>query len=210
MARAMNTTKFTFDTVFGTDRDSTSERARSRRMLSETEVEKLVSQARAEGAAAEEAKALDAVAKGVREVERTMRETMARLAEDVESLRAESAAIALAAARKMAHAALACFPEGEVEAALRDAMHQAVGEPRIVLRAAPKVAEALAPRVAEIAHEEGYEGRVQIAADSALTGADCRIEWRGGGAERTEVAILAALDEVIMRRFQRQQGPSEG
>ena len=28
-----------------------------------------------------------------------------------------------------------------------------------------------------------------IAADPAMTGADCRIEWRGGGAERSEAAI---------------------
>ena len=44
--------------------------------------------------------------------------------------------------------------------ALRQAMHQAIGEPRITLRAAPAVIEALEPRLAEIAHEEGYEGRV--------------------------------------------------
>ena len=65
-------------------------------------------------------------------------------------------------------------------------MHQAIGEPRIILRAAPAVTEVLEPRLAEIAHEEGYEGRVLIAADPAMTGADCRIEWRGGGAERSE------------------------
>ena len=46
--------------------------------------------------------------------------------------------------------------------------------------------EVLEPRLAEIAHEEGYDGRVMIAADPAMTGADCRIEWRGGGAERSE------------------------
>jgi flagellar assembly protein FliH len=57
------------------------------------------------------------------------------------------------------------------------------------------------PKISAIAHEEGYEGRVMIAADPAIRGADCRIEWRGGGSERSEAAIEAALDVLIERRF---------
>ena len=40
-----------------------------------------------------------------------------------------------------------------------------------------------------------------LAADPAIAGADCRIEWRGGGSERSEAAIEAALDALIARRF---------
>jgi flagellar assembly protein FliH len=69
------------------------------------------------------------------------------------------------------------------------------------LRAAPDVAAVLEPRIADIAHEEGYEGRVMIAADASIKGADCRIEWRGGGSERSESAIEAALDALMERRF---------
>ena len=72
--------------------------------------------------------------------------------------------IALAMAKKIAPAALAALPAGDVEIALRQAMHQAIGEPRITLRAAPAVAEVLEQRLADIAHEEGYEGRVAMAA----------------------------------------------
>jgi len=80
-------------------------------------------------------------------------------------------------------------------------MHQALAEPRITLRAAPQVTEVLEPRLSDIAHEEGYDGRVMIAADPAMTGADCRIEWRGGGAERSEQAIEDALTALIAHRF---------
>jgi flagellar assembly protein FliH len=80
-------------------------------------------------------------------------------------------------------------------------MHQAIIEPRITLRAAPDVVEALAPRVDSIAHEEGYDGRVLLAADPAMRGADCRIEWRGGGAERSEAVIEEALSRLIANRF---------
>ena len=57
-------------------------------------------------------------------------------------------------------------PPADVEAALREAMHQAIGEPRITLRAAPDVIAALEPQHRPTSpHEEGYDGRVVIAAD---------------------------------------------
>ena len=80
-------------------------------------------------------------------------------------------------------------------------MHQAIGEPRITVRAAPAVTEVLEPRLADIAHQEGYEGRVMVAPDPAMAAGDCRIEWRGGGAERSESAIEDALTSLIAHRF---------
>ena len=71
----------------------------------------------------------------------------------------------------------------------------------------PRSAESLAPHIARIAHEEGYDGRVQISPDAALKGADCRIEWRGGGAERAEAVIDAALDELMARHFRDADAP---
>jgi flagellar assembly protein FliH len=120
---------------------------------------------------------------------------------EIEAVRAEAALLAMAAAKRIAPAALAALPAGDVENALREAMHQAIGEPRITLRAAPDVIAALEGKVAGIAHEEGYDGRVMMAADPGISGADCRIEWRGGGSERSEAAIEAALDALIARRF---------
>ena len=40
-----------------------------------------------------------------------------------------------------------------------------------------------------------------VAADATMTGGDCRIEWRGGGAERSEQIIEDALTALISRRF---------
>jgi flagellar assembly protein FliH len=204
-----NASKVTFDTVFATGHDVASDAAlaRRRKTLTEGEIEFLRAEARAEGLRAGEVRALETLTVAVREVAAAARVALDQASQEIEALRAESAAIALALARKLAHAALEAFPSGEVEAALREAMHQAIGEPRIVLRAAPRVAEALADRIGEIAHEEGYDGRVQISGDAALHGADCRIEWRGGGAERASAAIDAALGEVIGRRFQDAQIP---
>jgi flagellar assembly protein FliH len=76
-----------------------------------------------------------------------------------------------------------------------------LGEPRIVLRTAPGVADAISARLNDIAHDEGFDGRVQISGDPALKGSDCRIEWRGGGAERSEQTIENTLQELIARHF---------
>lgn len=199
----MSAVRYTFDTEFKDEIDVVPEavRARRRQTLTEAELDALRSSAHSEGMQAGEIRALEAVAAGTREVIHALRAALAHTAAEAEGLRAQSTGIALAAARKLARAALAAFPAAEIERCLRDAMHQAIGEPRIVLRAAPAVAEALSSGIDEIAHEEGFEGRVQISADPALTNADCRIEWRGGGAERIEAALEAALDDLVARRF---------
>src|SRR6202012_2583258 len=107
--------------------------------------------------------------------------------------------LAFAAARTLTPMALDALPAADVELAFREALHQAIGEPRIVLRAAPRVIEALGERLNEIAHEEGSEGRVFPAADPSFKAADCRIEWRGGGAERSQAAIEQAFASLIAR-----------
>jgi flagellar assembly protein FliH len=195
--------KYTFDTEFRSDGDVVAGAARGRQKkgLTQEEIDQLCAQARAEGTHAGEVRAQEAIAAGARDAAQALTAALGQLARDYEMLRSEAADIALAAARKLARSALAALPAAEVEAMLREAMHQAIGEPRIVLRAAPAVAEAISGQLTDIAHEEGYDGRVQISADSSLKDADCRIEWRGGGAERAESTIEAAIADLIARRF---------
>jgi hypothetical protein len=40
-----------------------------------------------------------------------------------------------------------------------------------------------------------------------LSGADCRLEWRGGGIERSHSLIETALADLIVRRFSRADEP---
>jgi flagellar assembly protein FliH len=195
--------KFTFDTEFAgnEDRPTPSARARQKQTLTTEELESLKAAARSEGENHAGVRATEALDRTVAALTIAIRAALDNSHAQVEALRAEAAELALAMAKRIAPAALAALPAGDVEIALRQAMHQAIGEPRITLRAAPVVIEALSPRLEEIAHEEGYEGRVMIAADAAMTGADCRIEWRGGGAERREQAIEDALTALIAHRF---------
>jgi flagellar assembly protein FliH len=205
----MTPAKFNFDTEFRSDGDrvSMAARARAKRLLSQDEIDQMCARARAEGMKTGEGRALDLVAHGANEAGRALRELVARIHEEVEILRRDAVEIAFAAARKLAPMALDALPSADVERALREAIHQAIGEPRIVLRVSARVAEALDGRIAKIAQEEGYEGRIILGADPAIKGADCRIEWRGGGAERSEAAIADAFAQLIERRFPHQSIP---
>jgi flagellar assembly protein FliH len=195
--------KFTFDTEFAgsEDRPAESARARRKKTLTTEELENLQALARSEGENTAQARAIETLERTIAALTISVRAALETSHAEIESLRDDAAKLALAMARRIAPAALAALPAGDVEIALRQAMHQAIAEPRITLRAAPSVTEVLEPRLNDIAHEEGYDGRVMIAADPAMTGADCRIEWRGGGAERSEQAIEDALTALIAHRF---------
>lgn len=195
--------KFTFDTEFvgGEDRRAPAARARQKQTLTIEELERIQAQARAEGETSARVRSNEALERSVAALTISLRAALDQSHAELENLRTEAAHVALAMASRIAHAALSALPSSDVEVALRQAMHQAFGEPRITLRAAPVVTELLGSRLSEIAHEEGYEGRIQIAADPAMKSGDCRIEWRGGGAERSHEAIEDALAALIANRF---------
>ena len=195
--------KFTFDTEFsgGEDRPTESARARQKKTLTTEELENLQALARCEGENNAQARAIETLERTIAALTISVRAALETSHAEIEIVRDDAAKLALAMAKRIAPAALAALPAGDVEIALRQAMHQAIAEPRITLRAAPAVTEVLEPRLNDIAHEEGYDGRVMIAADPSMTGADCRIEWRGGGAERSEQTIEDALAALIAHRF---------
>jgi flagellar assembly protein FliH len=196
-------TKYTFDLEFRGEADlvSNAARARQKKTMTTDEIDAMCARARAEGAKAGQVRAAENTERAVDALTVAIRAALDTSHAEIETLRSEAAEIALAMAKRIAPAALAALPAGDVEIALRQAMHQAILEPRLTLRAAPAVAEVLESRLAEIAHEEGYDGRVMLTADPNVIGGDCRIEWRGGGAERSEAAIEAALTALIAHRF---------
>jgi len=197
-----NSVKFTFDTHFD-DRatEAVAGNARTRKSLSADEIEALKKDAREEGRRQADILATQAVAASIGQVAAAMVAAIEAMDGEVERLRAEAALLALSAARKLAGAALSHAPEAEIAEALTIALHQAIGEPRIVVKTPAALAKAIEKHAADIAAEQGFEGRIQIVADSTLSGADCRIEWRGGGVERSHAMIDDALAELIARRF---------
>jgi flagellar assembly protein FliH len=197
-----NSVKFTFDIDFD-DRAAEEAEARARKSFSTEEIETLKRDAREEGRKQADILATQAVAASIGQVAAAMVAAIEAMDGEVERLRAEAASLALAAARKLAGAALNHAPEAEIAEALNVALHHAIGEARVVVKTPPALAKAIESRAAEIAAEQGFEGRILIAGDNSLSGADCRIEWRSGGVERSHPMIENALADLIARRFGR-------
>ena len=195
--------KYTFDVEFRPEGDlvSNAARARQKKAYTTDEIDQLSARAREQGMKAGQVRAAEMQAQEVAKLVDALKAVVARTTRASDEVREEASLIALAAARKLAGAAVQALPTADVEDVLRHALHQALGEPRIVLHTSQKVAELLRPKLAEIAHEEGFEGRVVVAGEAAMGSADCRIEWRGGGAERSTAQIEGAIAELIARRF---------
>jgi flagellar assembly protein FliH len=196
-----NSIKFTFDTHFDAASAAEPRAERSRKSYSAEEIEQIREAAREEGRRGSDIRATQAVAASIGQVASAVLSAVQAMDGEIESIRTESAALAFSAAKKLAAAALAAAPEAEIAEALNAALHQAIGEPRVVVKTPPGLSAKIEMKAAEIAAEQGFEGRIQFIADAGLQGADCRIEWRGGGIERSHRLIEQSLSDLIARRF---------
>ena len=196
-------TKFKFDTEFRPEGDlvSNAARARQRKVMTQEELDHMLTRARETGLKMGQVRAAEATAAAVQQLCAIVQDSMGRAQNQLDDMRQDASKLALIAAKKLAQVAIAQMPEADVEEALREAMHQAIAEPRITLRAAPNVVEAIKDKLEELSLEVGYEGRLVATADPTIGGADCRIEWRGGGAERSMQKIEEAIEEVISRHL---------
>ncbi len=204
--------KFTFDTEFRPEGDlvSNAARARQRKVFTQEELDHMLSRAREQGMKTGQVRAEEATAAAIAQLATTVQESMAGAQSQIESLREEAAQLALIVAGKLARVAIESMPEGEVMEALNEAIHQAITEPRIVLKAAPNVIAVIKDKLAEVANEMGYEGRLVATPEPGIRGADCRIEWRGGGADRNMEHLEQAIGEVITRRFSQSRTTRKG
>ena len=197
----MSARKFTFDTVFDESGRIVREtdRARVKRSFTPDEVEAIRRDAHAQGTGSIEARAAQATSLAMGQVAQAVMQVLSTLDEVVAQHRAEAAELALAVARKLAGAALERLPQPEIERVIADCLHQMPGEARVVVRVAPAAAAELKARVAEIAHEQGFNGRVLVTPEPSMKHADCRIEWADGGAERSLDALAAEIDALTAR-----------
>jgi flagellar assembly protein FliH len=169
--------------------------------MTQEELDHMLSRARETGLKMGQVRAAEATAAAVQQLCAIVQDSMGRAQNQLDDMRQEASKLALVAAKKLARVAVSQIPEGDVEDVLREAMHQAIAEPRITLRAAPNVIEAIKDKLEELSLEAGYEGRLVATADPSIGGGDCRIEWRGGGAERSMQKIEEAIEEVVSRHL---------
>lgn len=122
---------------------------------------------------------------------------LTRLDAESRAMREEAARVALAAARKIAGAALDAFGEeraaGAVEAAMDTLRHQ----PRLVVRLAPEAAEKLGPRIAEMCDTHAYAGAVLVRPQPGLRNGDVVIDWSDGVITLSPDDAARRIEEIV-------------
>jgi flagellar assembly protein FliH len=114
-------------------------------------------------------------------------------------LEAESVEVAVAVAQKLAPVLIAKEPLAEITGLASSCFHQLIAAPHIVVRVADQIYEAARPKLEQIAHLHGFQGRLVMLAEPGMAVGDCRIEWADGGVSRDRAATEAAIAEAVTR-----------
>jgi flagellar assembly protein FliH len=104
--------------------------------------------------------------------------------------------------RKAVPALCRTAPLLELETLVSECVREAFDEPRIVLRVADGVFDAMQQRLAAITGGAGFAGKVVLLADDSLDLADARVEWAEGGAERDTKRLLRDIDGALARALE--------
>jgi len=126
-----------------------------------------------------------------------LKDTAAELAEVNQRREHQSLQAAVTILRKL-------FPElarrhglEEIEAAIAACLERLHDEPRVVVRTADSLVDRLCERIDPLAEACGFEGKIVLLSDQALSSSDVRIEWADGGAERDTDRLWDDVDQIL-------------
>jgi flagellar assembly protein FliH len=88
-----------------------------------------------------------------------------------------------------------------IELFVRQVLPIAVGEPRLLVRAHAMIAAELEERLKDVFMRASFQGSYAVITDYELQPGDCRLEWEGGGADRSEARIWRDIREVVAGNF---------
>lgn len=116
-----------------------------------------------------------------------------------EALRGEMAEIVLAIAEKLSGRNLETHPLGMVEAMVNECLIMLAGEARLSIAVCPALKEPLERHLATL--EQGGEQVLEVVGDVSLQSGDCRIQWPGGKAARSQAELRREIEEIVERAF---------
>jgi flagellar assembly protein FliH len=192
---------FAFDTVFDDAGSIAYQPPARRKHYTAEEVEAARAAGYAEGersaVAQAEARAADALA----DIARAARAALSALQGVAHEHRVGSAQLALAAARRIADAALDRFPEAPAAAALEALAREIEAEPRLMVRVAPDLQARIQAALDHTAEAIGFEGQILTRAEPALPPAAFVLDWGDGKAvfdpQDAAVRVAAALEAAL-------------
>ncbi|CAO3379485.1 FliH/SctL family protein [Azospirillum argentinense] len=82
----------------------------------------------------------------------------------------------------------------EVEGLVRACLTDLIDEPRLVVRVADDMVDAVREHLDQVIAARGFGAKLMVVGDSALTPGSCRIEWAEGGVERDTAGLLAQIE----------------
>lgn len=127
-------------------------------------------------------------------------QTVFRQQEEANEANSRAAArVALAVLKKVFPATSEHYAFDEVTRVVEDVVVHILDEPRIIVKVAEPLVEAVRERLEAVCESHGFEGRVVVQADIRLTPGDCRLEWTDGGAERDQARLLQDIEAIVER-----------
>lgn len=195
--------RFLFDNVFDTGRASRPEPAKPKPLYTDDDL----AAARREG---QEAGFRMGQEQAARQIDAQVATTLAAAAErlggleramqaSVEQIKADATQVALAAAGKLAPALIERQPLDELMQMVSDCLRQMPAEPRVVIRVADPLVDALQAHVQDMAAGIGFAGQLVLLGEDDIAIGDCRVEWADGGAERNLAALQGEIDAAVDR-----------
>jgi flagellar assembly protein FliH len=153
----------------------------------------------AAGKAAAEAAAATRLAAALGAVEGGLARLLGEASASTEAGRREMIGIALAISRKLLPSFARRHGLAEIEEMVAGCIGELVDEPRLVVRVADAMLDAVAEKVEAVAAARGFSGKVVMLADPGLEPGDCRVEWADGGVERDVGRLWRDIDGIAAR-----------
>ncbi len=147
----------------------------------------------------------DEIAAALRSISIQLPDIAAKLGPEAEMRSGDAVLVAASVARKLLPEKMAEGAIEEIEGLVRSTVSGLINEPRVVVRANPEIAEGLRERLAEVATETGFDGKLTIVDDEKQPVGNCHMEWSDGGAERDVERMLNDLDGLIDRYREAQE-----
>lgn len=76
-----------------------------------------------------------------------------------------------------------------------------LGEPKLIVRVHGSIVELVSARLKDLFATSSFQGGYNVVADFELQPGDCRLDWAGGGADRSEARIWAEIRDVIAANY---------
>jgi flagellar assembly protein FliH len=195
MTGSSTTRRFEFDTVFDGEGGVFAPQRKS--SYSAAEIEAARAEAFAEGQAQMAATLQAQVAQALSHIAMTLGQMMPALAQSIHEHRSGSAQLALAAAGKIADAALERFPEAPARAALDALAREIEAAPKLVISLPADTAESVGEVLRQAAETAPYSGQITVRADPSLPTAAFVFDWGDGKAAYDPAAAMARVAAAL-------------